>query len=73
MHAHASLCVYMQDTLVTIRALTSMANLSFSQNVSLNEVLDLPGDNASHHDQLTHNNRYTKQVYEVHADTVSYI
>jgi len=62
-----------QDTVVAIKALTRVANLTFSQNLSLNVVVDLPGDEASHRHQLTHNNRYTKQTYEVHVNICNYV
>ena len=55
--------------MVAIRALTRVASLSFSQNLSLNVTVDLPSDGVTHQHQLIHENRYMKQTYEVCANT----
>ena len=52
---------------MAIRALTSVASLSFSQNLSLNVVVDMPSDAANHQHQITSDNRYMKQTYEVNT------
>ena len=54
--------------MVAIRALTRVASLSFSQDLSLNVTVDLPSDGVSHH-QIIHKNRHMKQTYEVHYTT----
>ena len=55
--------------MVAIRALTRVASLSFSKNLSLSVAVDLPSDPVTHQHQLTHENRYMKQTYEVCANT----
>ena len=54
--------------MVAIRALTSVASLSFSQKLSLNVVVDIPSDAANHQHQITGDNRYMKQTYEVNTE-----
>ena len=58
--------MYTQDSVVAIKALTRVAGLSFSKNLSMNVTVDLPSDGLSHHHQITHENRHMKQTYEVH-------
>ena len=55
--------------MVAIRALTRVASLSFSRDLSLNVTVDLPSDGVSRHHQIIQKNRYTKQTYEVHYTT----
>ena len=55
--------------MVAIRALTRVASLSFSRDLSLNVTVDLPSDEVSHHHQIIHKNRYMKQTYEVYYTT----
>ena len=55
--------------MVAIRALTRVASLSFSRDLSLNVTVDLPSDGVSHYHQIIHKNRYMKQTYEVHYTT----
>jgi len=50
---------------VAIKALTRVADLSFSQNLSLNVTVDLPSDGVNHQHRITDENRYLKQTYEV--------
>ena len=54
--------------MVAIRALTRVASLSFSQNLSLNVTVDLPSDGVTHQHQIVHKSRYMKQTYEVYVD-----
>lgn len=51
--------------MVAIKALTRVASLSFSQNLSLNVTVDLPSDGVNHQHQIMQKNRYMKQTYEV--------
>ena len=51
--------------MVAIKALTRVASLSFSQNLSMNVTVDLPSDGVNHQHHITHKNRYMKQTYEV--------
>ena len=52
--------------MVAIKALTRVASLSFSQNLSLSVTVDLPSDGVNHQHQVVDKNRYMKQTYEVH-------
>ena len=51
--------------MVAIKALTRVARLSFSQNLSMSVTVDLPSDGVNHQHQIVHKNRYMKQTYAV--------